>query len=310
MIIPPDVIGIDVSKHHLDIFDGATAKPARLSSQPEAIANWLKTLGADRFVIFEATGAYDQPLRQALSQAGVGFARVNPTAARSFAKAAGFLAKTDQVDARMLAAMGAALRPKPAEPTSAAAERLARLHKRRDQLVAARKQERTRRRELRDAEILSGIERHLAFLDGEIIALEAQIVRLIAAEPALKQDARLLISMPGVGPAVSACLIALLPELGRRSPKTIAALVGLAPINQDSGLKRGQRAIRGGRKRVRDALYMAALGAIRSHNSRFRIDYQRLRASGKPAKLALIAIARKLIVTANAIIRDQQPFAA
>jgi len=103
--------------------------------------------------------------------------------------------------------------------------------------------------------------------------------------------------------------MALMPELGRRSPKTIAALAGLAPINQDSGLRRGQRSIRGGRKRVRDALYMAAVAAARS-NSRFGADYQRLRAAGKPAKLALIAIARKLLVTANAIIRDQQPYAA
>ena len=310
MIIPPDVVGIDVSKHHLDIFDGATAKPARLTNDPETIGRWLQTLGEGRLVIFEATGAYDAALRQALTGAGVGFARMNPTAARHFAKAAGFLAKTDQLDARMLAAMGAALQPKPAEARSPAAERLARLHKRRDQLVAARKQERTRRRETKDAELLEGLERHLAFLDAEIAALEAQIAELIAAEPALKRDARLLVSMPGVGPAVSACLMALMPELGRRSSKTIAALAGLAPINQDSGLKRGKRAIRGGRKRVRDALYMAALGAIRSRNSRFCLDYQRLRASGKPAKLALIAIARKLLVAANAILRDQQPFAA
>jgi transposase len=307
MIIPPDVVGIDVAKHHLDVFDGATAKPARLLNQPAAIEAWLKSLGEGRLLIFEATGVYDAALRQALVAAKVAFARVNPTAARSFAKAAGFLAKTDQVDARMLAAMGAALRPKPAEP--APDERLAQLHKRRDQLVAHRKQERTRRRETQSAELLAGLERHLAFLDIEIDAIDAQIAALIAAEPALTRDRALLVSMPGVGPAVSACLLALLPELGKRSPKTIAALVGLAPINQDSGLKRGQRAIRGGRKRVRDALYMAAVGAVRT-KSRFRTHYQRLRNAGKPAKLALIAIARKLVTVANAILRDQLPFAA
>lgn len=309
MMITPDVIGIDVAKHHLDIFDGATAKASRLPNDLLSIETWLKTLGDGRLVIFEATGAYDAALRQALSGAGVRFARVNPTAARCFAKAAGFLAKTDQVDARMLAAMASALRPKPAEPTSQARGRLVGLHKRRDQLVAARKQERTRRRESQDIELVDGIERHLAFLDAEIAALEAQIALLIAAEPALKQDASLLVSVPGVGPAVSACLMALMPELGRRSPKTIAALAGLAPINQDSGLQRGQRSIRGGRKRVRDALYMAAVAAARS-KSRFRDDYRRLRTAGKPPKLALIAVARKLLITANAIIRDQQPYAA
>jgi transposase len=307
MIIPPDIVGIDVAKHHLDIFDGATAKPARLANQAAAIEAWLKSLGEGRLLIFEATGAYDAALRRALVTAKVAFVRVNPTAARSFAKAAGFLAKTDQVDARMLAAMGAALRPEPAEP--AGDERLVQLHKRRDQLVACRKQERTRRRETQSVELLAGLERHLAFLDTEIDAIDDQIAALIAAEPALKRDRALLVSMPGVGPAVSACLLALLPELGKRSPKTIAALVGLAPINQDSGLKRGQRCIRGGRKRVRDALYMAAVGAVRT-SSRFRTDYQRLRNAGKPAKLALIAIARKLVTVANAILRDQQPFAA
>lgn len=309
MMITPDVVGIDVSKHHLDIFDGAAAKPTRLPNDLRSIETWLQSLGEDRRVIFEATGAYDAVLRQALTSVGVRFARVNPTAARHFAKAAGFLAKTDQVDARMLAAMQTALRPRPAEAKSPAAERLTGLHKRRDQLVGARKQERTRRREPCEAELLASLERHLAFLDTEIAALEAQIAEQIAAEPALKQDARLLVSMPGVGPAVSACLMALMPELGRRSSKTIAALAGLAPINQDSGLKRGQRSIRGGRKRVREALYMAAVTAARS-KSRFGNDYRRLRAAGKPAKLALIAIARKLLTTANAIIRDQQPYTA
>lgn len=309
MMIPPDAVGIDVSKHHLDIFDGRAAKPARLPNDLQSIETWLQSLGEDRLVIFEATGVYDETLRQALARGGVAFARVNPATARHFAKAAGFLAKTDQVDARMLAAMSA-LQPRPSEPTSPAAERLARLHKRRDQLVAARKQERTRRRETKDVELLEGLGRHLAFLDAEIAGLDVQITEQIAAEPALKRDAKLLVSAPGIGPAVGVCLLALMPELGQRSPKTIAALAGLAPVNQDSGLKRGQRSIRGGRKRVRDALYMGALGAIRSKNSRFRDDYQRLRAAGKPAKLALVAIARKLLVTANAIIRDQQPFAA
>jgi transposase len=309
MIITPDAVGIDVSKHHLDIFDGATAKASRLPNDLRSIETWLQGLGDERRVIFEATGAYDAALRRALSEAGVRFARVNPTAARCFAKAAGYLAKTDQVDARMLAAMETALRPRLAEPPSPAAEGLAWLHKRRDQLVATRKQERTRRREARQAELLTSLERHLAFLDAEIEALEAQIAALVADEPALKRDARLLVSLPGIGPAVSACLMALMPELGQRSPKTIAALAGLAPINQDSGLKRGQRSIRGGRKRVREALYMAAVAAARS-KSRFGADYRRLRAAGKPAKLALIAIARKLLITANAIIRDQQPYAA
>jgi transposase len=308
MIITPDVIGIDVAKHHLDIFDGATSQNWRVANQAEPVAS----LAADfsgRFVVFEATGVYDQRLRQALSDADVAFARVNPAAARSFAKAAGFLAKTDQLDARMLAAMGSAIRPRPADAGEAARDRLARLHKRRDQLVLARKQERTRQRESCDDELGEDIARHLAFLDAEIAQLEAKISELIAREPQLGRAFDLLVSIPGVGPRTGACLLALMPELGRRSPKTIAALAGLAPINCDSGLMRGQRSIRGGRKRVRDALYMAAVAASAS-KSRFKTDYQRLRSAGKPPKLAFIAIARKLLTTANAILRDQQPFAA
>jgi len=308
MMIPPDVVGIDVSKHHLDVFEASTGRTARLANTAQAIGELADRL-RHRFVVFEATGAYDALLRRGLAGADVAFARVNPSQARSFAKSAGFLAKTDAVDARMLAAMGAALRPRPAEPVEASRERLAGLHKRRDQLVAQRKQERTRRIEAADPDLIVDIDRHLVFLDGEIGALETRIGRLIAAEPQLRQIAQLVSSIPGIGPVTCATLMALMPELGRRDPKTIAALAGLAPLNDDSGQRRGQRRIRGGRKRVRDALYLAAVAATRS-KSRFRSAYRRLRDNGKPPKLAFIAIARKLVITANAIIRDQQPFAA
>jgi len=309
MMISSDVIGIDVSKHDLDVFDGANSQGGRLANDAEAIGPWVSRLEG-RFVVFEATGAYDEALRRALAAAGVRYARVNPTKARSFAKAAGFLAKTDQVDARMLAAMGSALRPRPAEPTSPALPRLVRLHKRHDQLVADRKRERTRRREATDAEQLADFDRHLAFLEDEIADVETRIDGLIAAEPDLKRTAKLLVSIPGVGKRTAACLLALLPELGQRSPKTIAALAGLAPINQDSGLKRGQRSIRGGRKRVRDGLYMAALCLTRLKKTTLGNTYQHLRNLGKPAKLAQIAVARKLLTIANAVVRDQLPYAA
>jgi transposase len=308
MMITPDVVGIDVSKHHLDIFDGSTGKAERLPNLADEVGGLAMRL-CGRLVVFEATGAYDETLRRALAAAGVAFARINPTQARSFAKAAGFLAKTDQVDARMLAALGSALRPRPAEAADEARERLTGLHKRRDQLVTSRKQERTRRRETTGHDLLAGLDRHLAFLDEEIAAIEAKIASLIAAEPGLQRTYRLLVSIPGVGAVTGACLLARMPELGQRSPKAIAALAGLAPINQDSGLRRGQRSIRGGRKRVRDALYMAAVAAARS-NSPLKASYRNLRANGKPAKLAFIAIARKILTVANAIIRDQKPFAA
>lgn len=308
MIIHPGVMGIDISKARLDVFDAALGHGecfANTASAIEALAKRCAEQGI--FVLFEATGGYDARLRHALAAAGVAFARVNPARARDFARAAGFLAKTDAVDARMLAAMAQTLRPAAQTPPSAERESLAALHKRRDQLVATRQQERTRRSECGDAEILLSLNQHLQWLNQAIAALDRRIRKILAADAMLARLQILLRSVPGVGPVAATTLIALLPELGQRSPKTIAALAGLAPFNRDSGKYRGQRRIRGGRRRVREALYMAALTAARS-KTRFRAIYQHLREAGKPAKIALIAIARKLLVVLNAIVRDQKPF--
>jgi transposase len=310
MIIAPGFVGIDVSKHHLDIFDAAVSAATRRANTAAAVAelvhDWARR---DAFVLFEATGRYDLDLRHALTAAGVRFARVNPARARDFARAAGFLAKTDAVDAEMLAAMAQCLQLPPAKAGLAARERLAELNKRRDQLVANRQQERTRQRECCDPFSRQSIATHLAWLDAAIEAIQAQIAAAIAAEPELEHDRRLLSSVPGVGPVTAATLLALMPELGRRSPKQLAALAGLAPFNNDSGTRRGQRSIRGGRKRVRDALYVAAFTAAR-HAPRFRAFFKTLIDAGKPRKLVLIAVARKLLTVLNAILRDRQPFHA
>jgi transposase len=307
MNIPPGLVGIDISKQHLDVFDAALGRVTRLPNTAAAIAALVgQWHDKPTCVLFEATGAYDATLRHLLDRAEIRFARVNPKRARDFARAAGFLAKTDAVDAKMLAAMAHCL-TLPAEPRpQPERERLAQLHKRRDQLVATRQQERTRRHDA-PAELAADITRHVAWLTDEIAALETRIAQLLAQSAPLNQTCRLLRSAPGVGPVTATTLIALLPELGARSPQTIAALAGLAPINADSGQFRGKRQIRGGRKRVRDALYMAALAATRS-KSRFAKSYQSLRAAGKPIKLALVAIARKLLVTLNAILRDNLAF--
>jgi transposase len=308
MTIHPDVVGIDVSKHHLDVFDAALGRGERVANTAQAIADLAgRWAGEGRTVVFEATGGYDRALRQGLETAGVAHARVNPSRARDFARAAGFLAKTDAVDARMLAALGQALRPPPAAPSDPDRERLALLHKRRDQLVAMRQQERARRAELHDPALSQNLDDHLAWLDAALARLDQEIAGFVARRPALDQASRLVRSIPGVGQVTAVTLLALVPELGARSPKALAALAGLAPFNHDSGKLRGTRAIRGGRKRVRDALYMAAVSASRS-NSRFKLAYKRLRDAGKPPKLAFIAIARKLLITANAVLRDQQPF--
>ncbi len=309
MSIHHHVIGIDVSKHHLDIFDHTEQTATRIANTATAIAAFVAGLGGDdRFIVFEATGVYDTALCQALDTAGLGYSRVNPSQARNFAKAAGFLAKTDAVDARMLATMGLCLDLRLTVAPCPARRELAQINKRRDQLVLMRKQEKTRLTES-DGGMRDDLADHIAWLDQRIAAFEQRIRHFIKAKPELQQAARLLQSVPGIGPVAATTLLALMPELGHRRRRAIAALAGLAPINADSGTKRGQRHIDAGRPRVRTALYMAAIAAARS-NSRFKALYQRLRQAGKPPKVALIALARCILVTANAILRTNIPFRA
>jgi transposase len=308
MILALRCIGIDVSKHRLDIFDEAIGIAESIANAPQPITQQVERWRCGNvFVVFEATGIYDRELAVQLQQAGIRYARINPARARDFARASGRLAKTDAIDACVLAAFARAMVPSADPAPEPARNALALLAKRRDQLVQMRAQEKNRRSEAHDRAIIEDIARLIGFLDGEIAAIEARITTLINAEPAIAEEARLLRSAPGVGPVACMQLIAQMPELGQVGPKQVAALAGLAPLNVDSGTHRGKRTIGGGRKRVRDALYMAALNAVRRSGS-FRSFYQRLRTAGKPAKLALIAVARKLLTTLNAMLRDRKPY--
>ena len=292
----------------LDIFEGDTGRHARIANDDEAIAEacrpWSER-GAT--IVYEATGCYDTRLRTALDKAGIAHIRVNPERARHFARYAGFTAKTDRIDARMLAEMGrhGGLTPQP--PLDPCRETLRALHRRRDQLVAHRKAERQRIADAIDDTERGSIDRHIAFLDTEIEVLDRALTRQLADNPNLRRIEIHLRSIPNIGPVAATTLIALMPELGSRSPKAIACLAGLAPINRDSGSHFGARSIAGGRKRVRDALYMAAVSATRSDKA-FGAFYKTLRDNGKPPKLALIAVARKILTTANAVIRDDTPY--
>ena len=307
MIIPLRYVGIDVSKQYLDIFDEVLGVPERIANAPQAITQLVARWRCETLVVFEATGVYDLELREALRQAGIRFARINPARARDFARASGRLAKTDPIDARMLAAFARAMQPVTEQPADPARNTLAKLAKRRDQLVLMRAQEKTRRSEAEDHAMAGRISRLIKVLDSEIAEIEADISALIKAEPEISDDAQLMRSLPGVGPVACMQLIAQMPELGKVGPKQVAALAGLAPFNVDSGAFRGKRKIAGGRKRVRDALYMAALNAVRRADP-FKAFYTRLRQAGKPAKLALIAVARKLLTVLNAMIRDRKPY--
>jgi transposase len=301
-------IGCDVSKDWLDLYEKATGTAHRVPNTAHAIAAVLARQPPGATVVFEATSPYDTALRRALGRTRLRAIRVNPGRARDFARAAGFLAKTDAVDARMLAHLPEALDVAEAPPFDAEREALIALNRRRDQLVEMRAVDKGRLADETEAIIQQSLQSHIDWLGQAIEAIEAQIKAMLARAP-FAPRAALLGSVRGVGPVTVATLIALLPELGTRSAKAIAALAGLAPLNRDSGSMRGQRHISGGRRRVRQALYMAALGAIRCVD-RFKQHYMAVKARSGHAKVAIIAVARKLLVTLNAMLRTGEPFRA
>jgi len=306
MSLAQSTMGIDVSGRRLDVHLHPAGHRRSFPNDPAGVAAllfWAQEQAA--FVVLEATAPWDQLLIRALEAAGLPFHRANPKRARDFARSAGLLAKTDAVDARMLALYGAALPLAPTAPIAPERLQLQGLNTRRDQLVEMRKAERIRLKGVCDPVLVSSIEAVIAMLDQQIGALERGIAAIVAQAPALARDAAILRSASGVGPVCASVLLAALPELGRVNRRAVAALAGLAPMARDSGLMRGQRHVQGGRKRVRDALYMAGLTAIRS--GRWKQDYEHLTKSGKAPKAAIVAVARKLLVALNAAIRDQKP---
>lgn len=309
MTIHHNYIGCDIAKAMLDVFDPATGRLCRVVNERMALEAFAARLDpATSFVVLEATGHHDRLLRHVLAQAGIAFARLNPMMVRRFAQARGRLAKTDRVDARSLSELGAMFKPAADQPPCPGRERLAALARRRDQLVAARALELRHLGETVEATVIADIEAAIAGLSARIAALDAEIGGHVQASGELAERATRLASAPGVGPVTALTLLAHMPELGTVSPKAIASLAGLAPFNNDSGTRKGRRSIRGGRPRVRRALYMAALGAIRA-NARFKGFYSAAAARSGSKKSAIIAVARKLLTVLNAMQRDQKTFA-
>lgn len=306
MTLPQTTIGIDISGRRLDAYLQPAAKVRSFANDAAGIAALIGwTIRHEAFVVLEATAPWDQPLVRALEHAGVAFHRANPGRARDFARSTGMLAKTDTVDARMLARYGAALDLPVTAPVAPERLKLQSLNSRRDQLVEMRKAERIRLKGVTDPIVIDSLEAVIALFDSQIRALEQRIGDIVAAACELARDAALLRSATGVGPVCAAVILASLPELGRVDRRAIAALAGLAPIARESGLMRGKRHVQGGRKRVRDALYMAALAAIRT--GRWKQAYDHLRTLGKAPKAAIVAVARKLLVALNAALREQRP---
>lgn len=290
-------VGIDISKAHLDC--ALPAGRRRFANTTRGHHALLKILPAQAHVLLEATGGYERALVLALHQAGLAVSVLNPRQVRDFARASGRLAKSDPIDADVLRDFGPAINPPPSAPPSAPTRQLAELCALRDQFVDLRVQLLQSAEHLSLREARTCVQSQLRSLDRQIAKLETHIRSLIATEPALAARHATLQAQPGIGATTAAVLLARLPELGQTSRRRISALAGLAPYNDDSGPRRGPRHIRGGRARVRRALYMATLSVIRS-NTPLAAFYHRLRAAGKPAKVALIAVARKLLCHLNA----------
>ena len=287
-------IGIDVAKDRLDVHTrpgGEVFAVARDSNGLAMLVERLQRL-APALVALEATGGYETVVASALGAAQLPLAVVNPRQIRDFARATGKLAKTDRIDAAAIAHFAEAVRP-PARPLAdAEARALGELVARRRQVIEMIIAERHRRRMASQRRVIRAIERHLALLQAELSELEGDIDDAIRKSPAWQADADLLVSVPGVGKVTLRTLIAELPELGHLNRRKIAALVGVAPINRDSGTLRGRRTIAGGRPAVRTALYMAALVASRA-NPVIAAYYAKLRAAGKTGKQALVACMRR-----------------
>lgn len=302
-------VGIDVSKDRLDV----AVRPGG-----EAFAVPRNAVGLDRLierlrplspqiVALEATGGFETVAAASLAAAGLAVAVVNPAQIRAFAKAVGQRAKTDPIDAAVIAHFAEATKPQPRPLPDEATRLLAELVGRRRQIVEMMAAEGQRERRLTDKRLRKSIARLRKVLEKELAELDGEIDESVRGSPVWREKEDLLASVPGIGPVIARTLIADLPELGTLGRKQIAALAGLAPFTRQSGQWKGRSFIGGGRASVRTALFIGALVATR-HNPVLRTFYERLRAAGKAKMVALIAVARKLLTILNAIVRDKQPW--
>jgi transposase len=306
--LPPCYVGIDVSKDTLAVHCRPTSLAWCVANDEAGITALVCRLRElhPAAIVLEATGGFEVPVVAALAAAGLTPAVVNPRQARRFAEGVGRLAKTDPLDAAVLAHFAEAVRPEPRPVPDAQARALGDLLARRRQLVGMRVSEQ-HRLPTASGPIRQGIQRHIAYLDRQVKGIEGALAAAVQASPAWRARDELLRSAPGVGPQVSRTLLADLPELGTASGRQLAALCGLAPFNRDSGRRQGPRGISGGRSHVRAALYQAALVAMR-WNAPLRAVYEGLLARGKAKKVALIAVARRLLVILNALVRTGVPW--
>ena len=304
-------VGIDVSKARLDVAMLPSGETFAVTNDEDGIQTLVEKLlqeaAGPTLVVLEATGGLQRPLVAALFASRIASAVVNPRQSRDFAKAIGRLAKTDRIDALVLARFAEAVRPEPKAPPKTEALEFQAIVARRRQLIQMMTAEKNRLGAATSRKVRSRLEAHIRWLEKELARIDQDLDEAIADSPTFKESETLLRSVPGVGPVLCRTLLAELPELGSLSPRELSALLGVAPINRDSGTLRGRRSVWGGRARVREALYMAALVATR-YNPAIKEFYGRLVASGKPKKVALVACMRKLLTILNAMIRERTPW--
>lgn len=300
----PDSVGIDVAKHRFDVQAGD--QTFAVDAADEGIDSLVRRLAGvrPRLIVIESTGGYERKLLHALMNARLPVAHVNPKPVRHFARVLNLLAKTDRLDARVLALYGQLVNPQPIADSTQQQDDLRELIARRRQLVGDLVRQRNHREHATHAVVRESVRRMTAALHAELEAVETEVQRLIDADASRQHRYDKLLTVKGVGPATARVLVTELPELGHTDRKKITALAGLAPVADDSGSRQGPRHIQGGRAAVRCALYMAALVASR-HNPVIRDYYTRLKAAGKPKKVALVAAMHKLLLHLNSILTEK-----
>ncbi len=313
--MPRTFIGIDVSQDFLDVHVRPAALRGRFANTAAGIAElvaWVRPHAAER-ILLESTGPYQKAAVAALLAEGLPAVVVNARQVRDFAKAMNYLAKTDRLDAAVIAHFGEVATTTVRPLQSQESQELRELYDRRGQLVHILAMEKNQRHAATvaqaSAKVLKSIDKHIGYLEGQIKDLEGRMDGIVESSATFQARNEILQTITGIGPQVSRTLLAYLPELGQYTRQKIAALVGLAPFNEDSGTHSGQRHIRGGRSKVRVGMYQAAIAAIR-HCPRMKAYYAALKARGKASRVAIIAVARKLLVLANALVRDMKPYQA
>ena len=296
-------IGIDVGKHELEIYhNNSSFCVANTTVGINKLIKYLKEQScSDMLIVFEATGGYERPLKSRLEEKNYSYHMAHPNKVRAFAKARGSLAKTDKIDAKLIAQYSELM-----QPTADSTEKnqaIKELLRRREQLIAEKNREGNRLDKEYSKNITLSIQKHIRWLNKEIKAVESQLT-LESDSTENKDQVKLLASIPGIGKLTALYILSFMPEIDTANQGQLAALAGLAPMNRDSGTYRGKRFIQGGRAPLRKALYMAAVPSVR-FNPELKCFYERLRSQGKPAKVALVAVMRKLLLMAASVLKRQ-----